>query len=183
MASDKFRLLFSYQAYLGLRMRKVVRLNIQNINLENRELTIKTEKARVLDLLLIPEPLFMETLTFIRKHETEIQKAHGYLFYTENSKSQRAELFPEQNYVRDEFKHYMRLAGLDETYEVSEESQNRTPRTLHRLTTYSPRHYAITRFARQTNDNLVLTSSSSAIAVRIRQWSTSARASGSCTSR
>ena len=63
----------------------------------------------------------------------------------------------DQNYVRNAFRHYVRLAGLDGTYEVSEESQHRTPRSLHRLTIHSLRHYTITRFSKQTNGDLVLT--------------------------
>ena len=48
--------------------------------------------------------------------------------------------------------------GLDEVYDISEESNGRTARQLHRLTTHSLRHYAITRFARSTNGNVVLAS-------------------------
>ena len=43
--NDKFRLLFSYQAQLGLRIGEAVKLNIKDINLQTRELTLKTEKA------------------------------------------------------------------------------------------------------------------------------------------
>jgi integrase len=50
------------------------------------------------------------------------------------------------------------LANIDQVYDISEESNARTPRRLHRLTTHSLRHYAITSFSKQTNGNLVLTS-------------------------
>ena len=44
-------------------------------------------------------------------------------------------------------------------YDTSDESsQGRSVRQLHRLTTHSLRHYAITAFAKQINGNLVLTS-------------------------
>ncbi|EQD35384.1 integrase family protein, partial [mine drainage metagenome] len=44
-------------------------------------------------------------------------------------------------------------------YDTSDETNPaRSVRHLHRLTTHSLRHYAITRFAKQTNGNLVLTS-------------------------
>ncbi len=49
-------------------------------------------------------------------------------------------------------------AKLDEVYDQSEESYGRTSRRLHRLTTHSLRHYAITSFARQSNGNVVLSS-------------------------
>jgi hypothetical protein len=48
---------------------------------------------------------------------------------------------------------------LDEVYDTLDEtSPTRSVRHLHRLTTHSLRHYAITSFAKQTNGNLVLTS-------------------------
>ena len=47
---------------------------------------------------------------------------------------------------------------MDEVYDTSDEQQGRRPRRLHRLTKHSPRHYAITRFVKQANGNLILTS-------------------------
>ena len=81
--SDRFRLLFRYQAQLGLRIGEAVRVNINSIDLETRELTLKTEKAQVMDSLLIPMPLFKDTVAFISKHRPEIEKAHGYLFHAD----------------------------------------------------------------------------------------------------
>ena len=157
--SDKFRLLFSYQAQLGLRIGEAVRVNINSIDLETRELTLKTEKAQVMDSLLIPMPLFKETVDFISKHKAEIEKAQGYLFYADKLRTKRPEPYLEQNYVRRRFREYVRMTGLDEVYDTSDESSpERSVRQLHRLTTHSLRHYAITSFARQTNGNLVLTS-------------------------
>jgi integrase len=157
--SDKFRLLFSYQAQLGLRIGEAVRVSLNSINFETRELILKTEKAQVIDTLLIPVPLFKETLAFIERHKGEIEAAQGYLFYADKLRTKRPEPYIEQNYVRNRFRHYIVLAGLDEVYDTSDESiPDRGVRHLHRLTTHSLRHYAITRFAKQTNGNLVLTS-------------------------
>ncbi|MDE1868410.1 MAG: site-specific integrase [Candidatus Micrarchaeota archaeon] len=157
--SDKFRLLFKYQAQLGLRIGEAVRVNISAIDLETRGLTVKTEKAQVMGPLLIPMPLFKETIAFISKHKAKIEEAQGYLFYAEKLRTKRPEPYLEQNYVRRIFMEYVRRAGLDELYDTSDESsQDRGVRRLHRLTTHSPRHYAITAFAKQTNGNLVLTS-------------------------
>jgi integrase len=157
--SDKFRLLFKYQAQLGLRIGEAVRVNIGSINLETRELTLKTEKAKVIDSLLIPMPLFKETVAFVSKHRAEIGAARGFLFYKDKSCDMRLEPFLEQNYVRNRFRAYVRMAGLDEVYDTSDEtSPDRGVRHLHRFTTHSLRHYAITSFAKQTNGNVVLTS-------------------------
>ena len=104
-------------------------------------------------------PLFKDTIAFISKHKAEIEEAQSYLFYAEKLRTKRSVTFLEQNYVRNRFRHYVRLAGLDEVYDTSDETNpNRSVRHLHRLTTHSLRHYAITSFAKQTNGNLVLTS-------------------------
>ena len=50
-------------------------------------------------------------------------------------------------------------ANIDEVYDVSNEANSkRKTRRLHLLTTHSLRHFAITRFARSTNGNVVLAS-------------------------
>ena len=154
----KFRLLFSYQAQLGLRIGEVVRINIKDIKFESRELVVKTEKAMTLDTLLIPAPLFKETLDYIEANSGSIEKAQGSLFFKEAGKG-RKESYLDQNYVRNAFREYVRKANLDEVYDQSDEARpGRVPRRLHRLTTHSLRHYAITRFAEKTNGNVFLTS-------------------------
>ncbi len=60
--SDKFRILFSYQAQFGLRIGEAVKLNAKNINFQTKELALKTEKARIIDTLRIPVQLFKQTL-------------------------------------------------------------------------------------------------------------------------
>ena len=47
--NDKFRLLFGYQAQLGLRIGEAVKVNVKDIKFETRELIVKTEKAHVID--------------------------------------------------------------------------------------------------------------------------------------
>ncbi len=157
--NEKYRLLFSYQAQLGLRIGEVVRLNLKDINFQSRELRIFTEKAQTIDTLVIPLKLFEETQTFISSFKNEINEAQGYVFFRDPNKSHREEGFIEPNYVRKVFRQYVIEAMLDEqAYGVSDEDNGRTQRQLHRLTTHSLRHYAITRFAKQVNGNLVLTS-------------------------
>ncbi|MDE1871056.1 MAG: site-specific integrase [Candidatus Micrarchaeota archaeon] len=134
--NDKFQLIFQYQAQLGLRIGEAVRVNVKDINFQTRELTLRTEKAGRIDTLLIPALLFKDTLAFVAKHEAEIGKALGYIFF--RTRSNRTENFVEQNYVRNRFRYYVVKAGLDQTYDSSEESViNRRPRSLHRLTTHS----------------------------------------------
>jgi integrase len=156
--NDKFRLLFGYQAQLGLRIGEAVKVNVKDIKFETRELTVKTEKAHVIDTMLIPVPLFKQTLEFINRNEKSIMQAGGYVFFAEKGHSLRGEPYLEKNYVRKVFREYVQAAKLDEVYDQSEETYGRTPRRLHRLTTHSLRHYAITSFARQNNGNVVLSS-------------------------
>ncbi len=157
---DKFRLLFSYQAILGLRVGEAVKVNVKDINFETRELVLKTEKARVIDTLLIPVPLFRQTLEYIRVYGVNIEQAQGYLFFKAATKfSNRTEPYLSQFYVKNAFRELITKAGLDQVYDVSDESIfDRRPRKLHRLTSHSLRHYAITSFSKQTNGNVVLTS-------------------------
>jgi integrase len=158
--NDKFRLLFSYQAQLGLRIGEVVKINIRDIDFQSRELTLKTEKSKVMNTLLIPIPLFRFTIEFIKANDAKIGQAGGFIFFKEDGKySHREEPYLCSDYIRKNFRLYVQRAGLDKTYDFSDESNyDRTPRSLHRLTTHSLRHYAITSFARQTNGNVVLTS-------------------------
>jgi integrase len=157
--NEKFKLLFSYQAQLGLRIGEAVRINIKDIKFESRELVVKTEKAMTLDALLIPAPLFQATLAFIEADGEAIEKAQGCIFFKEEGKSRLKQPFVAENYTRNRFRYYAEKAGLLEVYDQSDESRpDRSVRNLHRLTTHSLRHYAITHFAEQNNGNVLLAS-------------------------
>ena len=157
--NEKFRLLFSYQSMFGLRIGEAVRINIKDIKFESRELVVKTEQAMTLGTLLIPAPLFQVTLAFIEEHSSAIEKAQGYIFFKEEGKSRHEEPHVAENYIRNRFRYYVERAGLLEVYDQGDESRpNRVVRNLHRLTTHSLRHYAITHFAEQTNGIVFLTS-------------------------
>ncbi len=156
--NDKFRLLFKYQAYLGLRIGEVTKLHISNIDFEKRELTINSEKRRKTDSMLIPSELFRETLVFISQHEVEIKQASGYLFF-KNHGSHNKGSFIDSNYTRKIFRQAIQKSNLESVYGYSDETMRKErPRALHRLTTHSLRHYAITRFTKATNGNVVLAS-------------------------
>lgn len=155
--NDKHRLLFSFMAYLGLRIGEAVAVNIHNINFETREFRLKSEKTHKLDLLIIPQALFEQTKEYAEHYKTEIANCNGYLFFKETWKAE-VEPHLDSNYVRKAFREYIIRSGLDETYDISDETKGREPRQLHRLTTHSLRHYAISHFAEQTNGNLILSS-------------------------
>ena len=89
--NEKYRLLFSYQAYMGLRVGEVVKVNLKDINTQTRELTVFTEKAQTIDTLIIPLKLFEQTQTFINCFSFDIKQAQGYIFFRDPNKSNREE--------------------------------------------------------------------------------------------
>ena len=93
------------------------------------------------------------------KSAVQIKAANGHIFYKENDNNHNDLPHVEQNYVRKVFRKIIKECGLDATYGESDESfYHRKERTLHRLTTHSLRHYAITKLAKSTNGNVVLAS-------------------------
>jgi integrase len=158
--NDKFRLLFKYQAYLGLRVGEVSKLQVGNINFDKRELTLMNEKSKKTDTLLIPLELFKETIEFVSGYAKEIKSADGYLFFKDHTYNTRnTEQHIDVNYVRKVFRETIIASNLNENYGHSEETYpNHKERRLYRLTTHSLRHYAITHFAKATNGNVVLAS-------------------------
>ena len=156
VTNPKFHLLFSYQANLGLRLGEAIKINVKDIKFESRELVVKTEKAMTLDTLLIPALLFQATMSFIEEHSEAI-KAQGCILLEGESKLEEPHVA--ENYVRKRFSYHMEKIGLLKVYDQSDKSRpDRAARNLHKLTTHSLRHYAITHFAEQTNGNVFLTS-------------------------
>lgn len=154
----KYNLLFSYMAFLGLRIGEAVKVNIKDIDFQSREIRIHSEKTHVLDVLIVPLHLFQQTEAFVNQYRKQIENAQGYLFFKDLERGKRVEPYVESNYVRKLFTEYAKDAGLREVYDVTEEADGRVKRRLFLLTTHSLRHYAISHFARQTNGNLILTS-------------------------
>jgi integrase len=149
----KYKLLFGFQAYDGLRIGEACRVNVSDINFQTREIKIQTEKAKKLDQLIIPLHLFQQAEEYVKANREQIDKAQGYLFYQDKKYCKRVCPYIETDYARHVFRQYVVAAGIDESYATSEESDpNRRKRTLHLLTTHSLRHYAITSFYKQTKD-------------------------------
>ncbi|MGI0141299.1 MAG: tyrosine-type recombinase/integrase [Candidatus Micrarchaeales archaeon] len=144
---------------MGLRVGEVNKLHVSNIDFDKRELTIKSEKSRKLDSLIIPFELFKETYNFIDKNMELIKSANGYIFYKENDNNHNNVQYVDLDYVRKVFRQAAKRANLDQIYDYSEEVvAGRKERPLHRLTMHSLRHYAITHFAKSTNGNIILAS-------------------------
>lgn len=149
------RLLFSFQAILGLRVGEAIRVNIQDINLRTRELCIFTEKSGKTDYLLMPEKLFEAALQHIAAYEKEIATSKGYLFFSVSRSKSETVSHITSHTVRVMFSDYVKKAKLEEVYGYS---VGTIPRSLHRLTPHSLRHYAITNFCRKNGGNVSLAS-------------------------
>ena len=157
--NEKFRILFKYQACLGLRVGEVSKLHLSNIDFDKRELTIKSEKSNKLDSLIIPLDLFKETVDFVNLNIKAVQASKGFIFFKENDNNHNKIPHVDLNYVRKVFREAVRIASLNQVYDYSEETTTtHKERPLYRLTTHSLRHYAITHFAKSTNGNVVLSS-------------------------
>ena len=157
--NEKFRLFFKYQAYLGLRIGEVCKLHISNIDFDKRELTLNTEKSHKIDTLRIPEELFKETVLYVNGNIASVKAARGYIFFKDASAHKKNKtLCLDMDYARNMFRRAAQAARLDQIYAYSEERNGRKERRLYKLTSHSLRHYAITKFSKSTNGNVVLTS-------------------------
>jgi integrase len=151
----KMALLFTFQAVLGLRIGEVVKLHVRDINLKTRELRITNEKADRLDCLPLPPQLFEQAVRYISDYETDIVKRKGYLFWAERYPKSNDCPYVSSNYARNVLRQTVEKLNLDESYGMS---GGPVPKLLHRLTTHSLRHYAVTNFSKKNNGNVVLTS-------------------------
>ena len=114
---EKFRLLFKYQAYLGLRIGEACVLHVSNINFDKREITLETEKAKKMDSLLIPQELFKETVEFIYKYKKEVEGSGGYIFFKDHDNNANKLPHVEVNYARKVFRDAVNASGLGQVYE------------------------------------------------------------------
>ncbi len=134
-------------------------MHISNIDFDKRELTLNTEKSHKIDTLRIPQELFKETVTYINENTANIKAAQGYIFFKDASAHKKNKtLCLDVNYARNIFRRTAISAELGQVYAYSEERNGRKERRLYKLTSHSLRHYAITKFAKSTNGNVVLTS-------------------------
>ncbi|MCL5419903.1 MAG: tyrosine-type recombinase/integrase [Candidatus Marsarchaeota archaeon] len=119
--NDKFRLLFKYQAFLGLRIGEVCKLQIGNIDFEKRELTIFSEKRQKPDSMIIPHELYLDTIEFIKSNMDAIKSSDEYLFFKDHG-SHSKEVHIDVNYTRKIFRQAVLKAGLDSTYAYADET-------------------------------------------------------------
>lgn len=138
--SEKFRLLFKYQALLGIQIREVCKLHISEIN-PNGELLIVNDKGKA-SKFSIPERLLAETKEFIADNLDKIIESQGFIFFKENGSASK-ELHVSKDYVRNVFRSSIKRANMESVYDYSNETlPTRKARALHTLTTRSLCKYA-----------------------------------------
>lgn len=141
-------------ANLGLRIGEVVRIKLEECDLAKRRLNLLTEKARTHDSLYLHDEIAEKLKTWIDTHYEEILKHDGYILFSRNKARKRMHI--SANWLRNDFREAIVLAGLNEWYSKTDETNSdRVQRKLHRLTTHSLRHYFITRVYKSTKDPVV----------------------------
>ena len=152
-SNEKARICFILMSQLGLRIGEVVKITLFDLNFKENRIRIFTEKSKTIDFLHLHEKVRIPLKSWVQLHEKTIEKSNGYLFFSDN---------PERKYIskgwlRKEFREVCKRAGLDETYGIAEDinnplQQKRGIRKLHRLSTYSLRHFFITRVYNSCKD-------------------------------
>jgi integrase len=77
-----YKVLFSLMAYCGFRVGEVVKIKLSDINLEQRQIKILTEKQRlkVIDIHPFPDSLIILLKLYIQKYRNRMELHQGYFF-------------------------------------------------------------------------------------------------------
>lgn len=140
----RYKVLFMVQAFLGLRIGEVVKINTKDIDFRNKQIRIKTEKQRlyeVVDSMYLHEKLESLLLDYIQIYEIEITAHEGFLFYTSNARCRFRYISPDR--ARNVFRNACDRAGLDQFYGYREpisNLKNWKEGKLYKYTTHSLRH-------------------------------------------
>jgi integrase len=145
--NPKAHLAFQLMANLGLRVGEVVKIKIDDINFFKNKIKIETEKAGTIDFMHLHIKVRKLLQDWVQKFQEDIINNDGYILFTndqQKTNSHGRHISP--HWLRREFRDICYLAGLNESYGVSEERyEGKRVRKLYRLTTHSLRHYFITR--------------------------------------
>jgi len=146
---------FKLQAYLGLRISEVVKVNMSDIDLNRRKIRVYSQKTDQLDFLHLHDLGFETIQNWVRDHTLEIEKHQGFLIYSDYGNSHIS-----KDVMRKFFKRYLKKAGLDDAYVEIYTKGNQCrgkakSRKLYRLSTHSLRHYFVTEVYKKTLNPIV----------------------------
>lgn len=142
---DEYRekAMFLTQAFLGLRIGEVVQIKLEDINFEQKQVRVKTEKQgpfEVIDSLYLHEPLEQLLLDYVTIYEKEIILHKGFLFFARTKRGVNP--FINSGEARNIFRKVCNRAGMNEHYGLREpinKLKGFKPGKLHRYTTHSLR--------------------------------------------
>lgn len=154
--NPKAHLAFQLMANLGLRVGEVVKIRLDQINFFKNNIRIDTEKSGTIDFLHLHKQVRLLLHLWVQKYPEEIMKNDGYILFTNDQpKTYRDTKHISPHWLRGEFRDTCYLAGLNESYGISEETYaGKRKRKLYRLTTHSLRHYFITRVYKSSKNPL-----------------------------
>lgn len=145
--NEKNQLAYILMRRLALRVGEVVRIRLQDLHLENRELYIITEKSKKPDIVYIDDVSHELLLDHIHKHHKEITDHDGHVFFP-SKWSNSSRLYISSNTIRNKFRAAVEKAGFQFAYGKA----YRQNRVLNLYTTHSCRHSGITDFYLRTRD-------------------------------
>ncbi|MBT3985492.1 site-specific integrase [archaeon] len=144
MDNLKYKMVFLFLAYIGLRVGEAVKIKLSDVDLDRRYVKIQTEKQRrvIYDTQPIPEIIIPSLRLYIKKYETRMKLRGGWFF------PQRVhnEKHIEPHTVRKKYYEYRDACGLDQSYAIANDVNNPMQvktgeRKLHNRTLHSFRHW------------------------------------------
>jgi len=152
---ERFQIVYTLMAFFGFRVGEVVRLRLEDINLEKKEICMWNIKRKTLTRKEIHPLAFGPLQEYIDKHRERITEHGGWIAYSNNRGNKAGHLC--ENEVRKKFRSICERAGLTEVYaEIkSSDGQKGDTRKLRRLSTHSLRHFYIGWVYQQTKDPIL----------------------------
>lgn len=137
----RYKIIFLIQAFLGLRIGEAIKINLKDLNFQEKWIKIHSEKQGhgAIDFMKLHEKLQYLLLDYITIYEKEIQQNQGFLFWGRKKKH----LSPQ--HLRTVFREICNRAHLTQIYGTRESINNKTLKpqnkgNLYLYTTHSLRH-------------------------------------------
>lgn len=148
---EKYRFIFTIMRKLALRVGEVPGLRMHDLDLEHKQLFVRTEKSQMPDICYLDAEAVRMFRAWIDKYKSLIDQHHGHLFFPDpQSHSSRDHIHPQK--IAKHFRTACSRAGVQVVYGSAENSH----KTLNLFSTHSLRHSGITDFYIKTHD-VVLT--------------------------
>ncbi|MFH1057036.1 MAG: site-specific integrase [Candidatus Micrarchaeota archaeon] len=125
------RVCFGLQAYAGLRLGEAIAVRLEDIDWENREIKILTEKTGLIDFVPVSQPLFDLLEHYCKAFKGKIEKSGGWLIYSKWGKGNAG-----ADSLRNIFRKACTRAKLNRVYGMDLKRHQ-----LHVLTSHSLRYY------------------------------------------